>query len=125
MNFGEMIAQIRKVRDALLSGDYAEAWKLTIPFQEKLIEWAQDLGFRSSPEDQKSAKELQEALEECKAACDKPPKQSANVPKGKIGDGKILKLLFEAFLKFAPLFFEADPNKPINENDDTDVEEQH
>ena len=120
MNFRQMLEEIKKVKDAILNGDFAEAWKLTLPLQERFIEFAQDLGFRSSPEDQKHAKELEKELKECAEACDKAPKSATgdNEPKSKIGDGKILKMLFEMFLKFAPLFFKADPNQPVNENEE-------
>lgn len=123
MNFSEMIAQIKKVKDAIVAGDFAEAWNLTIPLQQKFIDWAKDLGFRASPDDEKNAKKLQEELTECKMACDAPRVASANQPKSKIGDGTILKLLLEAFLKFAPLFFKADPNKPVNEGEETQPRE--
>lgn len=117
MNFGEMITQIKRVKDAIVKGDFAEAWNLTIPLQQKFIEWAKDLGFNASPEDEANAKKLQTELEECKKACDVPRVASGDQPKSKIGDGAILKLLIEAFLKFAPLFFKADPNQPVNESE--------
>lgn len=117
MNFGEMITQLKRVKDAIVAGDFAEAWNLTIPLQQKFIEWAKDLGFNASPEDEATAKKLQAELEECKKACDAPRVASdGEQPKGKIGDGKILKMLFEMLLKFAPLFFKANPDQPITED---------
>lgn len=87
----ELISQAKKVRDELAAGRVVGACRATLPLQVFLFDTLEGIGIKEAATDAQKG-ELAEVMNE------------VEVEVKKIGDGQLLKLLLELFLKFGPIF---------------------
>lgn len=97
MTIAEVIAQAKKVRDELAAGRVVGAGRATLPLQEFAFDMLEGIGIKETATDEQKAEFAKVSAEITELA-------GKTSDAAKIGDGAILKLLVELFLKFGPIF---------------------
>ena len=102
----DMLNAFKQVREELKNGNYIAAWESTLAIQQFLINTAKSLGFQAGPNDDTHFAECMGILSECRAMCEHLP---ITGPIGKLGDGKLLKILLDYLLVILPLIIKPTP----------------
>lgn len=102
MTLKEILALSKEAVEHAKNGEIVAAGKKFVRVQDGLLDIAADFGFRADPSDDECKKEIALNLGTLSGVLSSPPVK-AGEPVGKLGDGKILKFLVDAFIKILPL----------------------
>lgn len=108
MNLLEILAKSKAVLEDIKNGERVAAARKVLELIGAALDLAEGAGFHAGPDDEATKKEIAATIKEAKKEAAKSTKtakgaKGAAEPKGKIGDGQILKLLLDLALKFLPL----------------------
>jgi hypothetical protein len=98
----EILALSKEAVDHAKAGEIVAAGKKFVRVQDALLDIAADFGFKADPGDEEAKAQIAVNLGELSAVLASPPVR-ADEPVGKLGDGKIIKFLIDAFIKILPL----------------------
>lgn len=102
MSLSEILTQCNLIKTDISNGQFLKAWEDSLVLQQAVIDLGKSVGFHAAPGDETTAIEIKSCLDQCVVLCNPPA--FASIPAvGKIGDGKILKILVDLFIKLAPI----------------------
>jgi hypothetical protein len=99
----EVLGHSLAIKNALVAGEPVKAWEHSIPLQLSAIELARASGFKSTPAESVIRSQIADSIRECQDLCQASAPLGSD-PVGRIGDGKIIKLVLQILMTVAPLF---------------------